>query len=117
MMSFCVVPGPRFPRHVLFVGERDIERQQPRRSGGEGHRRVHRAERNAVDTRRRLADVRDRQPEPADFRLSASAVVAVVTGLRRQVERNRGPVCPLLRFQRGSPFDARAVECPACIRE
>ena len=75
-------------RHALFVGQRDIERQQPGRGGVDRHRRVHRAGRDAVEQRAHIAEMADRH---ADFADLAFGLVAVITGLRRQIEGDREP--------------------------
>ena len=41
MMSFWMVPVSLAAVGALLVGDRDVERQQPRRRGVDGHRRVH----------------------------------------------------------------------------
>ena len=41
MMSFWIVPVSLVARRALLVGHRDVEREQPRRRGVDGHRRVH----------------------------------------------------------------------------
>jgi hypothetical protein len=75
----------------LFVGERHIERQQPGGRGIDGHRRVHLAERNAVEQRAHVADMGDRTPTLPTSPL-ALRMVAVVAGLRRQIEATDSPV-------------------------
>ncbi len=75
-------------RHTLSLGRRDIERKQPRRRGIDGHRRVHAVERNAVEQGAHVAEMGDRHADLADFALG-QRVVAVVAGLRRQIEGHR----------------------------
>ncbi len=57
MMSFWVVPVSFARGDALLVGERDVERQQPRRRRVDGHRRVHLAERDAVEQRAHVAEM------------------------------------------------------------
>ena len=75
-------------RRALFVGDRDIERHQPRRGGVDGHRGVHRVERDGVEQRPHVADVGDRDADLADL-AARQGMVAVVAGLGRQVEGDR----------------------------
>jgi hypothetical protein len=51
---------------------------------------VHLVERDAVDERPQVADVRDRDADLADL-ADGELVVGVVAGLRRQVEGDRQP--------------------------
>ncbi len=59
--------GQRGARRALLVGHRDVERHQPRRGGIDGHRRIHGAERNAVEQRAHVAEMADRHADLADF--------------------------------------------------
>ncbi len=86
--------GEFLPRHALLVGERDIERKQPRGGGVDGHRRVHLAERDAVEQNPHVADMRDRHADLADFAFGLR-MVAVVAGLGRQIEGDREAGLPL----------------------
>ena len=52
------------------------------------HRRVHLVERDALEERPHLAEVRDRHADLADL-AAGQRVVGVVAGLGRQVERDR----------------------------
>ena len=79
---------------ALFVGERDIERKEPRGGGVDRHRRVHLAERDAVEQHAHVADMRDRHADLADLALGVR-MVAVVAGLRRQVEGDGEAGLPL----------------------
>ena len=47
MMSFCVVPRSCARVGALALGGGDVQRQQPRRRGVDGHRGVHLRQRNA----------------------------------------------------------------------
>ena len=85
MMSFCVVPVSFSRGDALLVGDGDIERQQPRRGRVDRHRRVHLAERDAVEQRAHVAEMGDRHADLADF-ARGERVVAVVAGLGRQIE-------------------------------
>ena len=82
--------GEFLPRDALLIGQRHIKRQQPGGRGVDGHRRVHLAERNAVEQGAHVADVRDRHADLADFALGVR-MIAVVAGLRRQIEGDRQP--------------------------
>ena len=86
--------GELCARHALLVGERDIERQEPGGGGVDGHRRVHLAERDAVEQGAHVADMRDRHADLADLALG-ERMVAVVAGLRRQIEGDGKPGLPL----------------------
>ena len=90
MMSFWVVPWSCVRPDALLLGRDDVERQQPRRRRVDRHRRVHLAERDAVQQRRHVAAVRDRHADLADL-AARELVVGVVARLRRQVERYGEP--------------------------
>ena len=77
-LQFCA-------RRALFLGGGDIERHQPHGGGVDGHRRVHLGDRNAVEERAHVAKMRDRHADLADL-AARENVVAVVAGLRRQIE-------------------------------
>ena len=87
-MSFWVVPGStrRVDAGVLGVG--DVEAEQPRRGGVDGHRRVHRLERDAVQELGHVAEVGDRHADLADL-AGRLGRVGVVAGLGGQVEGDR----------------------------
>ena len=80
--------GERRARRALLVGDRDVERHQPRRGGVDGHRGVHRGERDAVEQRAHVAEMADRHADLADL-AARQHMVAVVAGLGRQIERDR----------------------------
>ena len=80
--------GELVARGALLVGEGNVERQQPRRRGVDRHRRVHLVERDTGEQRPHVAQVGDRHADLADLALG-ELVVAVVAGLRRQVEGDR----------------------------
>ena len=82
--------GELLTRHALLVGERDIEREQPRRRGVDGHRGVHLAERDALEQRAHIAEMRDRHADLANL-AAGEDVVGIVTGLGRQIEGDREP--------------------------
>ena len=94
MMSFCVVPCSFFRAHALLIGQRDIEREQPGGGGVDRHRRVHRVERDAVEQHAHVAEMRDRHADLADLALG-ERMVAVVAGLRRQIEGDGQTGLPL----------------------
>ncbi len=81
-------------RDTLLVGERDVEREQPSGGGVDGHRRVHLAERDAVEQHAHVADMRDRHADLADLALGVR-MVAVIAGLRRQIEGDGEASLPL----------------------
>ena len=64
--------GQRRARRALLVGDRDVERHQPRRGGVDGHRRVHRGERNFVEQRAHVAEMRRPARRPCRPRPCAS---------------------------------------------
>ena len=78
----------RGARRALLVGDRDIERHQPGRRGVDRHRGVHLAERNAVEQRAHVAEMRNRDADLADL-AARQRMVAVVAGLGRQIEGDR----------------------------
>ena len=88
MMSFWVVPWSCSAGRALFVRRRDIERHQPWRRGVDGHRGVHRGERNFLEQGPHVANVRNRDPDLADL-AARQRVVAVEAGLGGQIERDR----------------------------
>jgi hypothetical protein len=88
MMSFWIVPCSAPRGAPLLVGDRDVERHQPRRGGVDGHRRVHGVERDAVEQRAHVAEMADRHADLADL-AARQHVVGVVAGLGRQVEGDR----------------------------
>ena len=73
---------------ALLVRHRDVEREQPRRRRVDRHRGVHVAERDVVEQRAHVAEMRDRHADLADLALGED-VVAVVAGLGRQIEGDR----------------------------
>ena len=87
-MSFCVVPCSVFARRALLVGDRDVEREQPRRRRVDGHRGVHVGERDALEQRAHVAEMGDRHADLADL-AAREHVVGVVAGLGRQIEGDR----------------------------
>ena len=109
MMSFWVVPWSSAARRALLVGDRDIERHQPGRGGVDGHRGIHRREWDLLEQRPHVADVGDRDADLTDLAAGEQDVIAVETGLGRQVESDReaglslGQVLPVepIGFARG----------------
>ena len=77
-------------RDALLVGKRGIERQQPGGGGVDGHRRVHLAERDAVEQRAHVAKMRDRHADLADL-AAGERMIRIVTGLGRQIEGDGEP--------------------------
>ena len=82
--------GELAPVDALLVGERHVERQEPRRGGVDGHRGVHLAERNALHQRPHVAEMGDRHADLANL-AAGERVVGIVAGLGRQVESDRKP--------------------------
>ena len=74
---------PRVDALVLGVG--DVEAEQPRRGGVDGHRRVHRLDRDLVEQLGHVAEVGDRHADLADL-AGGRRVVGVVADLGREVE-------------------------------
>ena len=99
--------GELLARHALLVGERHIEREQPGGGRVDRHRRVHLAERDAVKQHAHVADMRDRHADLADLTLG-ERMIAVVTGLGRQIEGDRKAGLPLAQIL--------AVERVRCFR-
>src|SRR5262249_52168487 len=89
---------------ALLVGNGDVERQQPRRSGVDGHGGVHGVERDAVEQRPHVAEVTDRNTDLADFS-AGKQMVSVIPSLGRQIEGDReaglafGKVFPIERVR------------------
>ena len=77
-------------RDRLLLGRHLVEREQPHRGGVDGHRGVHLRQRDLVEQRPQVADVRDRHPDLADL-TAGEGVVGVVAGLGGEVERDREP--------------------------
>jgi len=92
LLDDVVLSGPlqRAARDPVLLGDRHVERQQPRRRGVDRHRRVHLVERDAVEQGVHVALVGDRHADLADL-APRQLVVGVVAGLGGQVERHREP--------------------------
>jgi hypothetical protein len=75
----------RATRRALLVGDRDVERHQPRRGGVDGHRGVHGVERDLVEQRPHVAEMADRDADLAHF-AGGEGMVGVVAGLGREIE-------------------------------
>ena len=75
-------------RHPAALGHGDVQRQQPRCGGVDRHGRVHAVERNVGEQRLHVADVANRHADLADL-ARGLGMVAVVAGLRRQIEGDR----------------------------
>ena len=73
---------------ALVLGVRDVETEQPCGGRIDGHRRVHVADRYAVEELAHVAEMCDRHPYLADL-AARMRVVGVVAGLGRQIERDR----------------------------
>jgi hypothetical protein len=81
-------PGELGGVGALLLGDRGVEGEQPHRRRVDGHRRVHVGQRDAVEQRPHVAEVRDGHADLADLP-AGQLVVGVVAGLRRQVEGDR----------------------------
>ncbi len=92
-------------RDALFVGERHVKRQEPRGGGVDRHRRIHLAERDAIEQHAHVADVRNRHADLTDFAFG-QRMVGVVSGLRRQVEGDRETGLPLAQI-----FTVKLIRC------
>ena len=73
---------------ALLLGDDLVERQQPHGRGVDRHRGVRPLERDAVEQGPHVAQVPDRDADPADL-AAGQDVVGVVAGLGGQVERHR----------------------------
>ena len=87
-MSFCTVPRELAEIGALLSGDGDVERQQDRGGGVDGHRGGDTFERDAVEERAHVVEAADRDADLADLALR-HRVVGVVAHLRRQVEGDR----------------------------
>jgi hypothetical protein len=79
-MSFCTV----------LVGERDIEREQPRGRGVDGHRGVHLGQRDALEQVAQIAEMGDGHADLANL-AAGECLVGVVPRLGRQIEGDGKP--------------------------
>ncbi len=86
--------GQRRRVRTLFLGDNLIQREQPHGRRIDRHRGVHPAQRDVVEQRAHVADMRDRHADLADL-TTGELVVGVIAGLGRQVERDREPGLPL----------------------
>ena len=75
---------------ALLLGQRRIEREQPGCRGVDGHRGIHRVERDAREQAPHIAEMGDRYADLADL-AARQRVVGIVAGLGRQVEGDREP--------------------------
>ena len=92
---------------TLLFGIGHIQRQQPRSSCVDGHRRVHRPRWNGIEQSAHVAEVSYRNAHLADLSTSEE-MVRVVPSLGREVERNR---------QAGLTFcQVGAVQLIGCFR-
>ena len=74
--------------HALLLGVGDVEAEQPRRRRVDRHRRVHLADRDAVEQLAHVPEVHHRHADLAHLALGED-VVGVVAGLGGQVEGDR----------------------------
>ena len=85
----------------VLLGNHDVEGEEPGGGRVDRHRGVHLVERNAVEERVHIALVDDRDADLADL-AAGEDVVGVISGLGREVERDREAGLPL--------FEVAAVE-------
>ena len=104
--------GELLARYALFVGERRIEREQPSRCRVDRHRGVHFAERDTVEQCPHVADMRNRHANLADLAFG-ERMIAVVTGLGRQIEGDRKPGLPLAQILTVERVRACRIRWPA----
>jgi hypothetical protein len=98
MMSFCVVPAS-CAVGALLLRDRLVEREQPHRVALMVIEVFISDERDAVEQRAHVAQVRHRHADLADL-AAGQLVVGVVAGLRRQVEGHRQAGLALRRLRR-----------------
>jgi len=79
---------------ALFLGHGNVKRQQPGRGGVDRHRGIHLLKRDLIEKRAHVAQMADRHADLADLTLR-QFVIAVIAGLRRQVESHRKTCLPL----------------------
>ena len=98
LLDDVVLRGARELRAVgaLLVGDGDVEREHPHRRRVDRHRGVGLVERDLVEQRPHVPDVRHGHADLADLALGELGV-GVVPGLRGQVERDRQAGLPLLQ--------------------
>ena len=108
-ISFCTVPESFVEVGALPLGHRDVERQQNRRGGIDGHRSGNCAERNAVEQRLHILERADGHADFAHFAARAG-MIGIEAHLRGQIERHRKPGLAL------SPADSGSVHsiAPRC---
>ncbi len=94
MMSFWVVPESACGIGALAFRRGDVEREQPGGRRVDRHRGVHPIERDSLEERLHVLDVRDRHADLADF-AARERVIRVVSGLGGQVEGDREARLPL----------------------
>ena len=80
--------------HALSLRHPDVEREQPAGGRVDRHRRVHAAEGDSVQQGLHVADRVDRHADLPDL-AHGERVVAVIAGLRGQIERDRQSRLPL----------------------
>ena len=85
-MSFWVVPLMLLD--ALGLGRRDVEGEQDRRRGVDGHRGADVAQRQPVEEDRHVGQAADRHADPADLAFGCGGV-RVVAHLGRKVEGDR----------------------------
>ncbi len=94
-MSFWTVPVSAVGWHPLPPGHGDVEGEEDRRRGIDGHRRRHPIERNALEEILHVLQRRDGDPDLADLAVGGRRV-GIVAHLRGQVEGHREPRLPLV---------------------
>ena len=96
LLDDVVLRGAGQPGDVgaLLLGDDLVQRQQPHRRGVDRHRGVGLLQRDAVEQGPHVAQVPDRDADPADL-AAGQHMVGVIPGLGGQVERHRQAGLPL----------------------
>ncbi len=84
----------RCTRRLLLIRGRDVKSEQPSRRRIYCHGGVHGTERDALDQRAHVAQMGNRYANLSHFTL-CQRMIAVVSGLRGQIEGDRKPGLPL----------------------
>ena len=116
MMSFCVVPCSDSHGDALLLGDHLVQRQQPHRRRVDGHRGVHLAQRDALEQRAHVPQVRRPAPRPCRPRRGPARrrgrTRSASAGRTRPTARS-GPWPGCARY---SALDSAAEQWPAYVR-
>ncbi len=82
--------------HPLLLRRHDEHRQHRDHRPVHGHRHAHPVERNPIEQDFHVLDTIDRHPGLADI-ADHARMIAVISPMRRQIERDRQPLLPLLQ--------------------